>query len=93
MAMLELHPWVRFFAGILTGCWIGATIACAGVLLLVGRKVRQLENINLVLRTKLKARETPLRTGTGGSGPTLVMPIPGAERRAQRTGTGTARVH
>jgi hypothetical protein len=46
MAMFEIYPWARFLAGMLTGCWIGAAIATAGVILLMGRRVRQLESIN-----------------------------------------------
>jgi hypothetical protein len=83
MALAVVHPWAPFFAGLLTGCWIGAAVACAGVLLLVGRRVRQLESINLVLRNRLKARGKPQRTGTGGGGPTLVMPVPKSGGRTE----------
>lgn len=76
MALFDVHPWAQFFAGVLLGCWIGAVIAAAGVLLLVGRRVRQLETINLLLRTKVKAGMKPPRTGTSGSGSMLVMPLP-----------------
>ena len=93
MVVLEVHPWVRFFAGVVTGCWIGATIGCAGALLLVGRRVRQLETVNRLLRAKLKAQATPKRTGTGGSGPMLVMPVPGVERRTERPAARAARIH
>jgi hypothetical protein len=89
MALFVVHPWAQFFTGMLMGCWIGAAIATAGVLLLVGRRVRQLETINLLLRTKLKARPNPQRTGTGGPGPTLVMPLP---RSARRTGPERERI-
>jgi hypothetical protein len=84
MALIDVHPWARFFAGMLAGCWVGAAIASAGVLLMVGRRVRQLETINGLLRTKLRAREKPKRTGTGGGGPTLVMPLPSSARNAER---------
>jgi hypothetical protein len=91
MVVFELHPWARFFAGVVTGCWIGVVVGCAVALLLAGRKVRQLETINRVLRNRLKARTRPQRTGTGGGGPMLVMPIPGAERRAEKPASRIAR--
>lgn len=94
MALFVVHPWAPFITGMLAGCWIGAVIGCAGVLLLVGRRVRQLETINLLLRTMLKARERPQRTGTGGGGGlTLVMPLPGASRMAGRPMSRIARVN
>jgi hypothetical protein len=74
MALLVVHPWAQFFAGMLLGCWIGATVACGGLLLFVGRRVRQLESVNLLLRRKLKAR-IPRHTGAMGLGPRLVMPF------------------
>jgi hypothetical protein len=86
MTLFVVHPWAQFFAGVVTGCWIGALIACAGLLLLVGRRVRQLESVNLLLRMKLKSRGVPQRTGTGGPGPTLVMPLPSAARTTERVG-------
>jgi len=92
MALFVVHPWAPFVTGMLAGCWVGAVIGCAGVLLVVGRLVRQLETINLLLRTKLKARLKPQRTGTGG-GPTLVMPIPSPAREAATPMRRIARVH
>ena len=56
MLMLDLYPWARFIAGVVTGCWIGVMIGCAVALLLAGRRVRQLESMNLLLRLKLNAR-------------------------------------
>lgn len=91
--MLVVHPWAQFFAGMLIGCWIGAIIATAGILLLVGKRVRQLETVNLLLRTKLKARLKPLRTGTGGSGSMLVMPHPGSARPGGSIAGRIARVN
>jgi hypothetical protein len=85
MALLLVRPWAEFFAGVLTGCWIGAGIACAGVLLLVGRRVRQLEGINLLLRTKLKASFKPQQLETAGPGPALVVPLPISHRRTAQT--------
>jgi hypothetical protein len=93
MALFVVRPWAEFIAGVITGCWIGAVIACVGVLLLVGRRVRQLEGINLLLRTKLKARIKPQRTGTGGAGPTLVMPLPSSARQTERPKERIARVN
>jgi hypothetical protein len=93
MALLVVHAWAPFVTGMLAGCWIGAVIGCAGVLLVVGRRVRQLETINLLLRTKLKARQKPQGTGTGGGGPTLVMPLPRAARETATPIRRIARVH
>ncbi|HEY1501557.1 MAG TPA: hypothetical protein VGF88_18430 [Acidobacteriaceae bacterium] len=93
MALFVVRPWAEFFAGVVTGCWIGAVIACVGVLLLVGRRVRQLEGINLLLRTKLKAGLKPSVTATAGSGPTLVMPLPGSIRKTEPPRERIARVH
>lgn len=83
MALVEVHPWAQFFTGMLIGCWIGAVIGCAGVLLLMGRRIRQLEGINLILRRKLRARRTLRQAGAAGSGPMLVMPGPDPVRRAE----------
>ncbi len=93
MALFVVHPWAPFVSGMLAGCWIGAAIGCAGVLLLVGRRVRQLETINLLLRAKLKVREKPQSTGTAGGGPMLVMPLPSATRKMEKTATRMARMH
>ena len=83
--MIDIHPWARFFAGMLAGCWIGAVVACGGVLLLAGRRIRHLENLNLLLRTRLRAHIRPRRTGSMVAGPALVMPLPDSERRTSRT--------
>jgi hypothetical protein len=90
MALFVVHAWAPFVSGMFVGCWIGATIGCAGILLVVGRRMRQLETINQLLRNKLKGREKPQRTGTAGPGPTLVMPT---LRQAERPATRIARVH
>ena len=82
MALAEVHSWARFIAGMLAGCWIGALVACGGILLLVGRRVHQLEAMNLLLRTRLRARSLPPRGGAGE--PSLVMPLPGPERPISR---------
>lgn len=91
--MLVVHPWAQFLTGMLIGCWIGAIIATAGILLLLGKRVRQLENVNFLLRTRLKARLKPLRTGTGGSGSMLVMPHPDSARHSGSIGGRIARVN
>ena len=83
MALLVVHPWPQFFAGMLIGCWIGAAVACAGILLLVGRKVRQLESINLLLTRKLKVRASLRRTPAAGRGPRLVMTSPDSPLKAE----------
>jgi len=97
MAMFVIHPWARFLAGMLTGCWIGALIASAGVILLMGRRVRQLESINLLLRTKLKKRtrgpQAGSGTGTGGGGHMLVMPLPTAYRKPEKPASRVARMN
>lgn len=73
MALFDAHPWVRFFSGVLTGCWIGVIIGCAVALLFSGRRVRQLASANMVLRMKLRAREKPKRSAAP-AGPVLVVP-------------------
>jgi hypothetical protein len=93
MALFVVRPWAEFIAGVVAGCWIGAVIACVGVLLLVGRRVRQLEGINLLLRTKLKAYVRPRRMGTAGTGPALVMPLPGSARKSELPRERIARVN
>jgi hypothetical protein len=95
MVLVEVHSWVRFFAGMLAGSWIGAVVACAGVLLLVGRRVRQLELINSRLRIRLKARSKSRRTGTvaGGGGSMLVMPLPGAHRKSEKPVSRIAQIN
>lgn len=69
-----MHPWVRFLTGLISGCWIGVFIGCAITLVIAGKRVRQLQNANLVLRVKLRAREKPKPTGTAGARPVLVAP-------------------
>jgi hypothetical protein len=96
MAMFEIYPWARFLAGMLTGCWIGAAIATAGVILLMGRRVRQLESINILLRAKLKARAKARSAGTGtggGGGHMLVMPLPDTHRQSEKPANRVARMN
>jgi len=73
MALLDAHAWVRFAAGLIAGCWLGAIIGGSVALLFASRRIRQLETANTLLRVKLRAREKSARTGTGGSGPVLVI--------------------
>jgi hypothetical protein len=73
MALIDAHSWLRFASGLMVGCWIGALIGGAVALLFTGRRIRQLETVNMLLRVKLRAREKPQRTGTGGTGPVLVV--------------------
>ena len=83
MLLLDVHPWLRFATGLITGCWIGVAIGCAMVMLLAGRRLRQLEAANLLLRVKLRARERARRTGAGAPGPILVAnPATGTTRPA-----------
>lgn len=93
MAPFDMHPWARFFAGMLAGSWIGAAVACGGVLLLIGRRVRQLEDVNLLLRTKLKARTRALRAPRAGLGPTLVMPLPDSHRSSEKPASRVVNIH
>lgn len=81
MALFDVHPWLRFGIGLLLGCWTGAAIGMAIALLLAGRRIKQLETANMLLRVKLRTRERQRGTGTGGPGPVLVIP-PGAHRPA-----------
>ncbi len=83
MALCVVHPWAPFLAGLLTGCWIGGIVACVGLLLLVGRRIRQLESLNRLLRLKLRARNRQRSTGTSGPRPTLMMPIPKSSRACE----------
>lgn len=78
MALFVLHPWIRFGAGLLAGCWIGVPLGIAVAVLLVGRRMRQLEAANELLRGKLRTRE---KAWQPGGGPTLVT-APGAARPA-----------
>jgi hypothetical protein len=88
MALFEVHSWGGFATGLLTGCWIGVVVGCAATLLLIGKRVRQLETINLLLRSKLKVLERPRKTGA--IGPALVMPRPGSVRSEQAHRSRTA---
>ncbi len=74
MTLFDAHAWVRFASGLIAGCWLGAIIGGAIALLFASRRIRQLETANMLLRVKLRAREKPARTGTGGGGPLLVVP-------------------
>lgn len=80
MTVFDAHPWVRFFTGFLMGCWVGIAVGCVVTFLLSGRRLRQLESANLLLRVKLRAQERPRRTGTTPAGPVLVVPPGGAQR-------------
>lgn len=79
MTVIDAHHWVRFFTGFLSGCWVGVVVGCVVTLLFTGRRLRQLESANMLLRVKLRAREKPRHTGTAG--PVLVVP-PGGSRRS-----------
>lgn len=89
MVLLAAHPWIRFATGLITGCWIGVFVGAALTLLLAGRRMRELDLANRVLRIRLKARERQGRSGTGRVAPILVMP-PGAFRRSASAPPGRA---
>lgn len=74
MALMDLHPWVRFGTGLIAGWWIGAAIGLAIGLLLAGRQIKQLETANALLRLKLRAREKSRHTAMWSTGPVLVVP-------------------
>lgn len=61
MAPFAVHPWSWFFVGLLLGSWSGATIGSVGVLLLAGRRMKQLETINQLLRGKLRTHANRYR--------------------------------
>jgi hypothetical protein len=81
MLGFAFYPWLRFGIGVLAGCWIGAAVGLGITLILVGRRIQQLEEANLMLRAKLRARDKARPSGTGGGGPVLVVP-PGMNRPA-----------
>jgi hypothetical protein len=93
MFMLALYPWARFLAGVITGCWIGVMIGCAVALLLAGRRVRQLETKNLLLRVQLHARREPEPAGLRASGRGLALPRSSGSRAAEPVMSRTARVN
>ncbi len=74
MTLFTVHSWIGFAAGLIAGCWIGAFIGGAVVLLFASRRIRQLETANMLLRVKLRAREKPGHPGTEGGGSVLVLP-------------------
>jgi len=87
MTLLEIHPWTRFIPGLLVSFWVGVAIGCAGALLMAGRRIRQLETVNALLRARLRTREKAQHTGTGGVGPVLLVPR-GAPSPSQSRPTG-----
>lgn len=70
-----MDPWFRFTTGLIAGCWLGALIGAAIALLFAGRRLRQLETANMLLRVKLRSQEKQRRrAASGGGGPVLVVP-------------------
>jgi hypothetical protein len=80
MVALSLYPWLRFGFGILAGCWIGVALGFGIAAFLTGRRIQDLEEVNIMLRAKLRVRDKARQPGTGG-GPVLVVP-PAVNRRA-----------
>jgi hypothetical protein len=89
MTLLMARSWIGFFSGTLTGCWIGVVVGCGVTLLLMGRRVRQLETINLLLRSKIKVLQRPQRA----TGPALVMPRPSPVRVERVANSRAAQAH
>jgi hypothetical protein len=82
MVIVNAHPWLRFVAGLIAGCWVGVLIGCGVALLFAGRRLRQLETANLLLRVKLRAQEKARRPAASRAGPLLVVPPGKASRPA-----------
>ncbi len=76
-----MHLWVRFLTGLISGCWVGVFIGCAVTVVLMGKRMRQLQSANLALRLRLRARARP-RPATVGTGPLLVRPFRETNRPA-----------
>jgi hypothetical protein len=89
MTLLGVQSWAWFFAGVLIGCWAGAAIATGGILLLAGRKVHRLENLNHLLRAKLKARIRSQQGTAVRSASMIVMPV---RNTARGSGPSTGRI-
>lgn len=86
MALLDLqlpglHAWLRFATGLMVGCWIGVAIGFALALFFAGRRIRQLETANLLLRVKIRARERAQARRAGAPGPVLVATPSGTVSR------------
>ncbi|MGA7525105.1 MAG: hypothetical protein WBW84_21840 [Acidobacteriaceae bacterium] len=64
MAPLAAFPWAWLLIGLLVGSWIGATIGSAAVLMLAGRRMRQLETVNDLLRAKIRGYTQRSRLAT-----------------------------
>jgi hypothetical protein len=73
MVAFVFYPWLRFGIGLLAGCWIGAGAGLGITLMLAGRRIQQLEEANLMLRAKLRAREKTRQPESGAAGPVLVL--------------------
>jgi hypothetical protein len=81
MSAFAFYPWLRFGFGLLTGIWVGVAGGFGIALVLAGRRIQLLQEANLMLRAKLRARDRSRPSGNGGAGPILVVP-PGASRPA-----------
>jgi hypothetical protein len=66
-----LYPWLRLDVGFFLGCWFGVLVGCGLTILLAGRRFRQLQTANVVLRLKLRIQE---KTLPRRSGPVVIVP-------------------
>jgi hypothetical protein len=93
MFMSVLYSWAHFLAGVVAGCWIGVIVGCGVALLLAGRRVRQLEAANLLLRVQLHARREQQPGGLRAIGHGLALPRSGGSRKADARMSRIARVN
>lgn len=69
-----MEPWLRFTVGLVIGCWAGVLIGGIIALLFAGRRLKQLETANMLLRVKLRSQEKQGQRTAAGGGPILVVP-------------------
>ncbi len=82
MVLFDAHPWIRFTTGLIVGCWLGVFVGCGIMMMLAGRRLRQLEAANQLLREKLRMKERSRQPAMTGTGPSLVTPA-GVNRPAR----------
>jgi hypothetical protein len=81
MSAFAFYPWLRFGFGLLAGIWVGVAAGLGIALVLAARRINELQEANLMLRAKLRARDRTRQSGSGGAGPVLIVP-PGMNRPA-----------